>query len=269
MKYLKKIWFVGLVVLLLASSCENYFEVSPYSADVRSHMKNTHIQHLADIEEMGSNDSGEFKFAVLNDSHYNYNDLGDAVSIINSRTDIDFVIINGDFADHGYLKEYEMFYDIVKKLNKPYLTVIGNHDYLTNGGKIYRKMFGEPNKRFIYNNNLIVLFDNVFWESDIDVDFNWLEESLKNSGQYLNRFVICHIPPFDGQFTAETELLYNSLMKNYNVDYSIHGHVHSYSLADYYNNGVMYLTVESIMDKEFAVVSVNKEDSVAIERIKF
>jgi len=265
----KKIWFSILVILLLTSGCEDYFEVSPYSADVKSNMKNAHVQNMADIEEMGSDGIGEFKFAVLADSHYNYNELGDAISIINARNNVDFVIINGDFADHGYLKEYEMFFDLAQKLNKPYLTVIGNHDYRSNGGKIYRKMYGEPNKHFIYNNNLFVLFDDVFWESDVDIDFKWLEESLKNSYQYTNRIVICHIPPFDWQFTDDKENLYDSLMVKYQVDYSIHGHVHSYSLGDYYNSGVMYLTVESIMDKEFAIVSVYKADSIEVERVRF
>ncbi|HRW62144.1 MAG TPA: metallophosphoesterase [Bacteroidales bacterium] len=269
MKYLKKIWFVGLVVLLLASSCENYFEVSPYSADVKSNMKNTHVRNMTDIEKMGSNNSGEFKFAVLADSHYNYHELSTAISIVNSRSDVDFVIIDGDFCDHGYLKEYEMFFDLAQKLNKPYLTVVGNHDYRSNGGKIYRKMYGQPNKRFIYNNNLFVLFDDVFWESDVDVDFQWLEESLKSAAYCTNRIVICHIPPFDGQFTDDKELLYDSLMVKYQVDYSIHGHVHSYSLGDYYNSGVMYLTVESILDKEFAIVSVNSADEIEVERIRF
>ena len=33
----------------------------------------------------------------------------------------------------------------MENLQKPYLTVIGNHDYSSNGGEIYMKMFGDYN----------------------------------------------------------------------------------------------------------------------------
>ena len=128
MKYLKKIWLWGVVLLLLTSGCEDYFEVSPYSADVKSNMKNTHVRNMTDIEKMGSNISGEFKFAVLADSHYNYHELSTAISIVNSRSDVDFVIIDGDFCDHGYLKEYEMFFDLAQRPQPAALSVFKAND---------------------------------------------------------------------------------------------------------------------------------------------
>ena len=62
----------------------------------------------------------------------------------------------------------------MKNLNKPYLTVIGNHDYLSNGEVIYKQMFGDYNYSFEFNKNKFILFDDIIIESNNNPDFNWL-----------------------------------------------------------------------------------------------
>jgi len=187
---------------------------------------------------------------------------------INGRDDVDFVIANGDLADHGYLKEYELFHDNMDKLVLPYLTVIGNHDYKSNGREVYEQMFGEPNKAIKFNNNLFILFDNVFWESNRTPDFEWLENQLKSSSVYDHVFVVCHIPPYGEQFTIEFEKKYKKLMLDYSVDLSIYGHIHRHISGDYYDDWMIYLSVESIMAKEYSIITVN-ENGVFVEPIKY
>lgn len=261
---------VSLIVIsfLWISSCENYFEYSPYAANVNDSYKNTSKTEMNYLLEADTVYRVEFKFAVIADSHYNFNELHDAIKNINKNKSLDFVIVNGDIADHGYLKEYELFHENMEDLSIPYLTVIGNHDYRSNGKKIYNKMYGEVNKRFTFNNNLFILFDDVFWESNKNPDMDWLEKELKDNDKYENVFVLSHIPPYSRQFTDEFEMRYRELMLKYEVDLSIHGHIHRHDYSDYYNDGMLYLGVETIMDKEYVILTV-KDNNINVERIKY
>ena len=258
---------LGFLISIFVLSCEDYFEYSPYAANVIDAYKNVGENNL-NVIIADTSIKDEFKFAVIADPHYNYHELNEAIVNINTRNDIDFVIANGDITDHGYLIEYEMFHGQMKKLIVPYLTVIGNHDYRSNGDKIYKQMYGEPNKSFIYNNNLFILFDDIFWESNKIPDFDWLERELIKLAQYENVFVICHIPSFGEQFTDEFEERYKALMIQHGVDLSIHGHIHRFEYGECYNDGIQYLVVGSIMDKEYAIITAN-EYEVEVEQIKY
>ena len=270
MRKITRIVKLVLIISILGTidGCEDYFDYSPYAANVKDSYKNIHHINLNNLLKVDSVQREEIKFAVIADSHYNYHELNEAIVNLNNRNDIDFVIVNGDMTDHGYLTEYELFHNQMKKLKVPYLTVIGNHDYKSNGDKIYKQMFGEPNKSFTYNSNLFILFDNIFWESGKDPNMEWLEEELKNSDEYKNVFVLCHIPPYGDQFTDDFEERYKALMIQYGVDLSIHGHVHIFIYGDYYGDGMNYLAVGAIMDKEYGIITAN-EYEIEVEQIKY
>jgi Icc protein len=254
--------------LVFISGCEDYFEYSPYAANVKDSYKNIDKANMNLLLSHENADSKEIKFAVLADSHYDYHELDDALVNINSRGDVDFVIVDGDLADHGYLKEYELFHEKMKRLTIPYFTVIGNHDYRSNGINIYKEMYGEPNKSFVFKNNLFILFDDVFWESNKDPDINWLEKELRKSDQYQNCFVCAHIPPYSDQFTEQKGDDYEQLMEKYNVDLSIHGHVHQYIYDDNGSGKTSYLSVENMKDKAYVIISV-LDNRYSIEQVKY
>ena len=179
------------------------------------------------INDIQSN-SDTFKFAFVTDNHYHYSNLRAVIEDINRKPDILFVFFGGDIADQALLKEYEIFYTTMEKLNKPYLTVIGNHDYLSNGEIIYKQMFGDYNYTFEFNQNKFIIFDDIVWESNTPLDFNWLSNQLSNNISNKQVFVIAHIPPFSDQFDSNMEQTYKTLMSDNNVQLSIHGHIHSY-----------------------------------------
>lgn len=252
----------------ITTNCEDAFEYSPYAANVKDSYKNVGAENIQTINNNNNNTQNEFSFAVFADSHYNYLELGRAVSNVNNKEKIEFVVVNGDMTEHGYLKEFELFHETMKDLDIPYLTTIGNHDYRSNGEKIYAEMYGAENYSFEYRNCLFIMWDDVFWESNKYPDFDWLEQQLQMKESYNHVFVICHIPPFGSQFDQESEQKYSTLMSEYNVDLSIHGHTHSYQYSKYYKDSVDYLVVETIMNSEYAMINVTKE-SVEIERIKY
>lgn len=256
-----------MIMITVIAGCEDVFEFSPYAANVKDAYKGIGGKNLTKIEGKNNNQS-KFKFAIFTDPHFNYHELDEAVINVNARNDIDFVIVSGDFADHGYLKEYELFHERMKKLDVPYLTVIGNHDYRSNGEDIYKEMFGKYNYSFEYGNSKFILWDNVFWESNKKPNFNWLEYELDDSEENENIFVICHIPPYGDQFDNESEERYSELMEESNVSLSIHGHVHRNYFGEYYQDGVDYLSVEAIMDNEYVTVSV-QDDEIDVKIIRY
>jgi len=259
---------LAFIFIALLGSCEDVFEYSPYAANVKDSFKDIGVENIEEILEMGVDKKEEFKFAVFSDTHYSYHELDEAIVNVNLRKDIDFVIVNGDIADHGYLKEFELFHEIMDNLKVPYITVIGNHDYRSNGEDIYKTMYGERNYIIEYNNCLFVLWDDVFWESNKTPDFEWLENNLSEGKNFDRLFVVCHIPPFDPQFDDVSERLYTKLMSENEVDLSIHGHIHRNLFSGYYNDGVNYMATETIIDKEYSIITV-KENELVIENISY
>lgn len=261
MKYLKIIAFIAVVIFVKA--CENPFEYSVYQANVKDGNKNTTTKNLDLLKDIQVA-SGDFKFAFIADTHYFYDNLKSVVNDINKNDEILFVIVGGDLTEQALLKEYEMFYDIMKTLDKPYLTVIGNHDYKSNGNVIYKSMFGDYNYTFQFNNNKFILFDNIIWESNKDPDFSWLSKELSDHALYNQVFVIAHIPPFGDQLTTEIEQKYRTLLEDNHVSLSIHGHTHTQVCE---KNIVSYLSVDSMKEAAYSIVSVEK-DAFSVEHIK-
>ncbi len=255
MKFIRNLFFIALVFTL--TTCDNLFEYSVYSADVKSEQKNTTAKNLALLEDIIITEQ-DFKFAFVTDVHYSYNNLRTVIEDINKRDDVLFVVFGGDIADQALLKEFEIFYDIMQNLNKPYFTVIGNHDYNSEGSLIYSRMFGDFNYSFVFNNNKFVLFDDIIWESNKDPDFDWLANELSDHADYNQIFAFAHIPTYVSRdLTEEMRTTYESIMENSNVSLSLHGHTHSYF---YKEDVVDYLIVPSLKDPVYATVQVTDKD---------
>lgn len=244
-----------LVITMIFMACEKIFEFSPYEANVKEENKNTTNKNLQLIKDIQLS-SDTFSFAVVTDNHYHYDNLKTVLYDINKKDEILFVIFGGDIADQGLLKEYEIFYNTMKKLDKPYLTVIGNHDYNSNGEVVYNQMFGNYNYSFEFSHYKFILFDDVVWESNKNPNFDWLSRQLSENELFKQTFVIAHIPPFTDQFDSNMEETYKTLMSDNNVKLSIHGHVHGYSFGNFYNDSVNYLTVPWLKKPTYCVINV-------------
>ncbi|AUC84560.1 metallophosphoesterase [Polaribacter sp. ALD11] len=257
MKFLKIIVLTAITITF--TTCDNFFEYSVYEASVKSAQKNTTDKNLKLLENIKV-DSQDFKFAFITDVHYYYDNLKTVIDDINKRDDILFVIFGGDIADQALLKEYEIFHDIMSTLKKPYLTVIGNHDYNSNGSIIYKEMFGDYNYSFEFNNNKFVLFDDIIWESNKDPDFDWLSLELSDNAKFNQVFVFAHIPPSSTDFSDEMRETYKSIMTDNNVSLSVNGHNHSFFYEDGKADGkVSYLTVPALKNPEYGIIDVQGE----------
>ena len=260
----------GLLLFLLIAglvSCDPWFSFSPYESRLEEVYHDITAENLALLRERSTGDSQPFKIALLSDTHYHFSKLDEAIVDINKRGYFDFAIVTGDIADNGLKQEFVYFHESMKNLTIPYLTVIGNHDYLSNGEAVYTQMFGEYNYTFVFNNVKFVMFDNVRWESEKVPEFEWFKGQLKNGHRYDHVIPFSHIPPFDGQMEEFRER-FHRLLVDHEIGFSIHGHSHDFSLQELYGDGTMYHTISSPQNNAYSEMTITP-GGIEIQKIEF
>ncbi len=267
-KFIKQTGLFSLITASgLLSGCSLPFEYGPHDIKVKSEFRNLTEKNLEKLIAIDNNKSS-FKFAFVSDNHTFYDDFEDQIKDINSRDDIDFVIHGGDITLSSLHKEFTWFNEIIGKLDVPFLTVIGNHDHLSNGKAIYEKSFGPTSYTFTFRGVKFVMFDNIIWENgNKDPDFEWFKENITNHKEYNHVIPISHIPPWGDQYVNNNELIFNEMMVEKGIQLSIHGHTHKYYFGERYDQ-IDYLVVGDTPDRNYAVISID-EDNYSVERVDF
>ena len=267
-KFIKQTSILSLIsIVAFIPGCSLPFEYSPHDIEVKSKFRDLTAGNLIKIKAIDRNKTS-FKFAFISDSHTSYDDFEDQIKDINSRDDIDFVIHGGDLTLSSLHKEFTWFNEIIGKLNVPFLTVIGNHDHLSNGKAIYEKSFGKTNYVFTFRGCKFVMFDNIIWErNNKDPEFEWFKENIKNDKEYNHVIPVSHIPPWGDQYDNGNEYIYDEMMVEKGIKLSIHGHTHKYYFGKRYDQ-IDYLVVGDTPDRNYAVISIDK-DNYSVERIDF
>jgi 3',5'-cyclic-AMP phosphodiesterase len=262
---LKPLLFVTLIIF---SACDYLFEYSPYKAGVKVSDHDLNIKVVDRLQKYGSTHFSPFTIGVFGDTHTFYDEFEQQVRLFNRKDSLDFVVHMGDLTLSGIYREFMWYREISSKLKHPLLTIIGNHDYLSNGEFLYSEMFGPCNFTLVYKNCLFVFLDDIIWEKNVaDPDFEWLENVLKGSEDYTYRFVFSHIPPWSSPFSHGNEYYFNQLMHQYNVDLSLHGHTHNFSYDQRYETGPPYFTSSSSDKEEVFYLDVEEDGfEIRIER---
>ncbi len=103
-----------------------------------------------------------FCFAHVSDTHVGgvtgAEDLQRTVDDINSRTEVDFVVITGDVTEFGSEAELLEAKRLLSRLNKPWYVVPGNHDskWSESGGNDFIRIFGRETFAFEHHGILFV-----------------------------------------------------------------------------------------------------------------
>ncbi len=264
---MKQRFYTFLILLsgIIATSCDNLIEYSPYQVILDGEKTKRNETAVADITAMSSETFTPFKIALIGDSHTYYDDFEDQITAINQMDSIDFVIHMGDLTLSGIHREFEWYGNIVDRLNRPLITLIGNHDCLSNGEVMYREMFGAFNFTITYNHCRLVFFDDNIWERNVkDPDFEWLHSSLQGGDAFTHQLVLAHIQPWDGQFSMGNSYLYNQIMEANHVSASIHGHHHTFMYEKHYGK-IPYLITGDSTDREVVVIEV-QQDTILVNR---
>ena len=250
-----------LVLAAIISSCDPWFAYSPYDAQLETAYHATTEKNLERIKSFNAGDSKTFKVALLSDPHYHYAKLEDAIAHINKDPGYVFVIVAGDITENGLKQEFVFFHETMARLKIPYLTVIGNHDYLSNGEAVYQQMYGDYNYSFVFDNSKFVLFDNNTIESKKEPDLEWFARELVNDGGYDHVIPFAHIPPYDVQMERYHKKYHELIVKN-KIPVSIHGHRHDFSVEEVYGDGTRYVTISSPQKRTYTELIISP---VAIE----
>jgi 3',5'-cyclic-AMP phosphodiesterase len=253
-------------------ACDHPFSYSPYGVDVPESIRNTTQLNLERIAALDAVASDTFKVALLADTHYHFEDLKDALNHINRRNDLSFIIVTGDITENGLQKEFELFHSIMQNSKLPYLTVIGNHDYLANGAEVYRQLYGPFNYSFEFHGVRFVMWDNVRWESGKSPDWQWLKNTLSSTSEEHTAeakqiIPFSHIPPFDPQL-RDSAVVYHRMIAAQNVKVSVHGHKHEFSQAHFGGNDIDYITIGSPQKRGYADLTVTRDHAV-VTQVKY
>jgi len=190
---------------------------------------------LKQIQALKSENS--FSFVVMGDNRDGDNVL-EKIIAKNNKSDVKFLINNGDLVPDGYEGQFDNYLKIIKTSNKPIISVIGNHEIpWYDGESNYERTFGKTNFSFIFGNSYFIILDS----SDKKISkkqFKWLKKELKNSKKYQNRFVFTHVPLYDprkGEYKKGHSLKkskqakkLNELLDKYNISMIFCSHIHSY-----------------------------------------
>lgn len=188
--------YMGLCLLLLTASCQDIFEVSPNSAPLRTTGHNA--QHITRIQQSLAQGRDTLRIAVLGDVQRCFDETAQCIAHLNAQKEADFVVQVGDFTQYGLRQEYESMYDIFSGLYCPWVVVVGNHDLISNGDQVYRKLFGPMDfcfeaagRRFIFANTNSREFN---FDGRVP-DMGFVQQSLRMpAGQQGVLFI--HVPPY-------------------------------------------------------------------------
>ncbi len=254
---------IYIIIIAILCSCSEMIEFSPYDTGLKSSNLNNFYTENLNAYRPVNNDT--LSFAVLSDSHFYYDKLNNAVNSINKRAGISFVAMIGDLTDSGLSSEYEFYWKRMRKLHLPIISVIGNHDCLSNGYINYTRMFGDPNFSFICGDYKFIAFNSTVWENGNKMpDFNWLKNEVENSDQKC--VILTHIPPWGDQFTDEMRNKYYEIANLPEVVLNVHGHEHRHQ--DTVIMGKRYIVNEALFENEYYIVRLIN-DNVLVETVHF
>ncbi len=266
--FLVKVFIV--IAMLSPLSCDDIFQYNPNEVLLHDDEKNLNQQNIDKIQAIPYTDT--LSIIVIADPHHDYENLEDFVSMANNLSGISFIAIAGDFTTFGLQTEYREIYQILKDLNIPYVAVVGNHDLLGNGEKVYKEMFGNMDFEFTCNNHKFICINSNSREYEFNEkipDLNWMENELNDPNTYDGIFILSHIAPFHSDFDPALEDRYaTALSGSGRVKLSMHGHAHDFYFTDHYDDGVEYLVTDDIKDRNYSLIKI-WNNSYSVEQKPF
>jgi len=243
------------VVIVGVISCGK-FSYSPYVAQTK--VLNLNLKNISRLDYNQLSSQGEYKIAVISDTHDYYDELDSQVRYINKQN-YDMTFISGDMTNTGLVTEYEESIKRINKLSKPVFTTSGNHDLLIDGAKIYEDYFGPQNYSLEIGDTSFIFLNNNNWESNMQApNISWLESELMKA--FGNRIVVIAHCPYDDQerFTLAQRGDFKNLLETYNVNYFINGHNHNPSESDSAN--FKHITVGSSSKKVVLELKITDDE---------
>lgn len=179
----------------------------------------------------------EFSFIVFGDNKNSVKTFENLIEKVNKEK-ASFAIDIGDLVYDGEKEKFRFFINQIKKINKPLLTVIGNHELKENGRANYYELFGKFYYSFSVGNSYFIILDDAN-EKNLDLwQIDWLKNELQKSQKYKYRFIFMHVPLYDprkAKFKVGHSLKdisnakkLNELFDRSNITMLFSSHIHGY-----------------------------------------
>jgi 3',5'-cyclic AMP phosphodiesterase CpdA len=247
---------------LLLTQC---FSFGPHELPTSGSERDINLRALSLLAETPAGEP--LRFAVIGDVQLAFDEAEIVVERLGRIEGLAFVVQLGDFTDLGMLDEYQLMNEIFRRLDVPYLVVVGNHDLLGNGGAIYDRMFGPRRLAFTYGRTRFVLLDTNSREYGFGgrvPDLAWLAERLVPDGDHDRAVVLSHVPPTSGDFDPALREPFHALLAERGVEISFHAHEHRYE--DRQRDGVRYVLADAAAGRSFLLVSEHPSGELEVER---
>lgn len=256
-----KYLFWVLLLIGILGSCKEPFEYHPSEVMLDESEQNLTQKNLEQLLSRKADDT--IRLVLMGDTQRFYDHILDFTASARKQKDIDFMLHCGDISDFGMAQEYRWVHSLLKELPFPYLTVIGNHDLLANGPKVYRKMYGPLDYYFDFGGIRFVMINTNSREYNFNgkvPDIDWLKTSLKLPENVDQAVVVAHMPPFDGDFDPKLEQEFAKALKdNKKVKLSLYGHQHSSKISYPYGDDLTFVVTNSMKGRSYYVVEIWKE----------
>lgn len=268
--YMKR--YICMIFTLLAiMSCDGPFDYHPY--DVR--FDGPYGINITNMERISKQCmyKDTLVFAFVSDSHNWLSSTEDMVKDVNSRPNIDFVLHGGDLTDCGTTREFEWTRSILQKLRPPYVTLIGNHDFLGTGEEVFQEMFGPLDFSFIAARIKFVCLNTNATEYNYLAavpNFDFMEEQFHSDSLFFDRTIVCmHARPYSEQFNNNVAKSFELYMHFFpGLLFCLNGHDHHFQADDLYNDGIMYYGADCLDHRNYYLITVTPDD-YEIEQIHY
>ena len=258
---------------------------------------------LLGLQACSGTNTNSLKFVQLSDVHFLENGqnttfkmtgesprlLDDAISQINEKENLDFVMITGDLIDKSFEKELKAVLPHLEKLNTPWYFAFGNHDrcvggYLTT--QVYLDMLNTSNPYFDFKKGYysftpkkhfkVIVLDDIITDEItsngyIDEEqMKWLKKELDGS-KNDTVLIYMHVPVIE-PFASPNHRLRNAtavkaLIESYENPIGVfQGHYHATKITQHKN--VLYINSPALVSypNAFRTVTVtNQKDKVVFD----
>ena len=176
-----------------------------------------------------------FRFAFFTDIHIGTptapKDLTDAINDVNSRSDIDFVLVNGDLTELGTNAQLNEVKSMLDELNVPYYAIAGNHEtkWSESGNTYFSAVFGDNKYTFEHKG---VRFIGVtsgpllrMGDGHISpYDMRWIKSTLNSMSDKNTPIIFATHYQLEGDMDVAEDII--AMLCPYNVLASLCGHGH-------------------------------------------
>ncbi len=198
------------------------------------------------LENIQVKDPADFSFAVFGGTKVSRLVFGGLLEQVDHDPDIAFTVDLGDAVLKGRKPNYHYFIkQIDSNLGIPLLPVIGDNELSGEGRDLYSKIFGPFYYSFRIGSSCFIVLDNAGENGPDNEQLEWLENELKVSGDYDNRFIFLHRPFYDPDriktsqsMPEEITLKLIDLFRKYHVSHIFASQVNGFFEGDF--KGVPY-----------------------------